>query len=184
MGEGSEVGGLEHLGEKELPKQLPSFIWPASNCPTHTCSISPSFSLRKHTNTQSFAPPPHVFRCGPHRGQPPNPSGPISSSSLPPLSFNCEDKWIFQSPLPCHHTSVMTMLALQRWARHEPNHMVSLRHTHEQTPLYQSNGVLVIACCFNIKGNLGPDGIHSAWCFCPTQTTHQSGFLPVLDQKN
>lgn len=67
MRQGSKVGGSGHLGEEELPKQLPSFIWPTSSYPMHTCSLSPSFSL---TNTQIHAasPPPHVLKCGPHRG--------------------------------------------------------------------------------------------------------------------
>lgn len=53
MGEGSKVRGSGHLGEKKLPKQLPGFIWPASNCPTLTCSLF--FSLT-NTDIHSFAP--------------------------------------------------------------------------------------------------------------------------------
>ena len=82
---GSKVGGWGHLGEKELPKQLPGFPWPASNCPTtlvHSLSLSLLRTHKKHTAS------PHPPKCGPHRGQPPNLPAPMSLSSLPPLSFN------------------------------------------------------------------------------------------------
>lgn len=67
----------------------------------------------------------------------------------------------------------------------EPNHMFGPRRTHEQTPQYHANGAPLIACCFIIKGNLGPNGIHSTLCVGPTQTALRTNrsFLCLTSRK-
>lgn len=63
--------------------------------------------------------------------------------------------------------------------------MFGPRRTHEQTPLYHANGAPVIACCFIIKGNLGPNGIHSAlWISStPDATEEKPHFLFQISGK-